>query len=421
MGRIMVLCLFLLMTWTPAADAQKADSLRKGPAEPPLSRASENTDYDVADGLPAIVLGALDADDSTYNRQVSGCGGLSGIGTSVFYDTVTVTNTSGGFLPLSVATSNGNDPNACSIDTVLSAYSPTFNAADPLSNCLTSDDDAGPAACSEVSFDLAAGQTVVLVVTSFANGAQFPYRVTLEEQVVPLSSTSGLLLPKYDLDLGDPNGPTTLLNVRNTTDNNVDVRFDYYSPRFRSAPLRTDFRSISSQRVSVNNLRNDTSQLDPDADNNARGLILVRRTDTNDATDLEGDALNVDFGNDFATGERLFRIPEDFCTHVETRFLNFGSGTTFTVVVDEPGGADTPSFTYTAYSEPGIELVADAEFFTSTHLNIIDFQDLVGMGANFGSIIFDFSNSGGGLVVGEYSAFGRFSAGFKGACRDVVP
>lgn len=47
--------------------------------------ASENTSIEVATGVPSAVTGALDGDDSTYNRQLGNCGGLSGMGTNVFW------------------------------------------------------------------------------------------------------------------------------------------------------------------------------------------------------------------------------------------------------------------------------------------------------------------------------------------------
>ncbi len=574
-----------------AATAQKTDWTSAGPAEPPTFKTSENTDYDVASGLPATVPGALDADDSTYALAI--CGVINSPAADHFYDTITLTNTSGILASLDVTTSDIGDPTSCtSGDTWLNVYSPSFNAVDPQGNCLEFNDDGGPGLCSSVSFDLGVGQTAILVVSSFVGGAEFDYQVnidtpscndgivyddgsfegglrgpmgtqtfeitqkfdlpligsagaevkricaclshtisavndfpvnfvvrrpdsggdmpgarlhteavmvmdvpdfptcqfftvdlagvtfdtetvfigveweqnmfsellisddttsptsqpsfyttnqggdwnpasgldpdysnlavraTLDEPFTALSDESGLLLPGFVLDLNDPGGPTTFLNVRNTTEGNVEINLNYHGEEVTDTPLRVDGATLSANRVSVNNIRDDTTNLDPDGDNVATGLVLVNRSDTSDATDLEGDFLNVDFGNDFATGDRLFRIPDDLCNLQEIRFLDFGSGTELSIIVDQPNGDVAPSFTYTAYTQGGAVLVADGEFFTNTHLNIVDIEELAGMGSRFGTIVFDFSKAGGAMAVAKYSAFGRFSVELNGACRD---
>ena len=585
---VMLAALILCASPTPA---QKRDFLKTGPPEPPSDKASENTDYDVVDGLPATFTGALDADDSTYNRQAGDCGGLSGVGTNVFYDTITLTNTSGILATLDVTTSDVGDPASCtSGDTYLAVYSPSFNAVDPVTNCLTGDDDGGPGVCSSVSFDLDPGAAAVMVVSSFGNGAEFDYQVNLdtpscsdgiqyddgslegglrgpmgtntfeitqrfdlpfigsqggevkrvcacvshtlsavddfplnivvrrptagdlpgsrlhtepvatmdvpefptcqfftvdlagvafdsdtlfiglewdqqqhpelligedtdgpesqpsffstnqgaswaeatnldpayrnlavrtvfEEPFESLSSLSGLLLPGYEIDLSNPGGGTSFFNVRNTTDLTKEVNASYFDPEVGPVPLRVDGITLLPQQVVPVNVRTDTTDLDPDGDDMATGLVLVSRVDTSDAADLEGDFLNVDFGNDFATGERMFRVPDDFCSSVEIRFIDFGSGTRFAVVLSEPKGDVAASFTYTAYLENGTEIEAGS-YYTNTHLNLIDAAELTGPGNPFGTVVFDFSNAGGGLAIGKYSAFGRFSVEFQGACRD---
>jgi len=587
------LLVVLTLGFAAAAAGQKSDLPYAGPAKAPTFKASENTNYDVTNGLPHTVTGALDPDDSTYNREAGDCGGISGIGTDVFYDTITLTNTSGILAKLDVTTSDVGNPASCSSgDTFLTAYSPTFNAVSPATNCVTSNDDGGPGVCSALSFDLAVGQTAILVVTSFANGAQFPYQVnvsspscsdgivyddgsfesglhgpmgtdtfeitqrfdlpligsggaevlricaclghtvsavndflvnfvvrrpntagtmpgsrlktesvmvmdvpafpmcqfftvdltgvtfdsdrifvgvewsqsmfpellisedttgatsqpsfyttnlggswspasgldpgyrnlgvraTFDEPFTALAGLNGLLLPGFQLDLNDPDGPTSFLNVRNTTESTLEVNVYYYGEEVTDTPRRVDGVTLASNRVAVEDIGSDTTDLDPDGDDIASGLILANRSDTNDGTDLEGDFLNVDFSNDFASGDRLFRIPDDFCNLAEIRFLDFGSGTKLSIIINQPKGDVAPSFTYTAYNQAGAVLVADAEYSTNTHLNVVDVADLVGMSNHFGTIVFDFSKAGGGMVIGKYSAFGRFSVEFNSACRD---
>jgi len=132
-------------------------------------------------GDPRDIEGYLDFDDGIYNRHAGDCSGLSGIGTAVSFDTVLLTNATSLDGTFSVTTSDQGDPSACtSGDTYLSVYSPAFDPATPLANCLTSNDDGGVGVCSAVSFGLAHEKTVVLVVTSFGNGAFFPYQLNIK-------------------------------------------------------------------------------------------------------------------------------------------------------------------------------------------------------------------------------------------------
>ena len=175
----------------PAA-AQKADFVKQGPATPPAIEASEDYPVNYPGGpAPAPVLGELDQDDSTYNRVVD-CSGLSGVGTAVVYDTVTITNSSPGVADMVVFTSDQGNPAGCTdIDTLLTAYgSGGFNPADPLTNCVAANDDFS-GLCSQITFQIPAGQTYVVVVTSYSNGALFPYQVNFDGTVpVELMSIS---------------------------------------------------------------------------------------------------------------------------------------------------------------------------------------------------------------------------------------
>lgn len=152
------------------AAAKQPDSVR-ATAVPPVPNASENYPVTYPGGAaPAPVNGALDADDSTYNRLTANCGGLSAVGTAVYYDTVTVTYTGSGTASLTITTTGG--------DTFLTAYSPSFNSVSPSTNCIGSNDDAtgvpnNGSQLSNVTFT--PGQTIIFVVSSFDNGATFPW------------------------------------------------------------------------------------------------------------------------------------------------------------------------------------------------------------------------------------------------------
>jgi hypothetical protein len=151
----------------------------------PAFAVSENTNLVITSGVPAPILGALDADDFTYNRQTGDCSGLSGVGTAVFYDTVSITNNSGGPINFVVFTSDQGNPGACTAgDTFVTAYTPSFNPADPVTNCVTSNDDGGTGLCSQITYSVPQGDTSVIVVTSFSNGSTFDYQVNFDGTVV---------------------------------------------------------------------------------------------------------------------------------------------------------------------------------------------------------------------------------------------
>ncbi len=181
--RRMGVAVFLIGITSSSAEAQKADTVRLGAAIAPIINASENTPINYMGGTPALFTGALDADDSTYNRALT-CGGLSGVGTAVPWDTITITNNSAGtanFVVFSSLVGGGacTDTN----DTFFTLYNGTFNPASPLTNCLAVNDDISGATnrCSTLSFSIPVGQTRIVVVSGFNNAADpdglFSYQI----------------------------------------------------------------------------------------------------------------------------------------------------------------------------------------------------------------------------------------------------
>lgn len=228
-----------------------------------------------------------------------------------------------------------------------------------------------------------------------------------------LSAVAGLIVPGFAVEVGDPAGPTTFFGVRNTTDGDVTVNVDYYGEELAGGPLRTDVFDVGPHQTLPWNVRSDLTGLAV-GEGFATGLIVITEEGGTTAPHLEGDYFRLDPGNDFAAGDRLVRAA-DFCLQQEIRFVDFGSGSQLRVLLDRPRGVDAASFTYTAYDEPGA-MIEQGEFFTSAHLNVIDIGDLV-TGENFGTVLFDFTNSAGGFATAEYSAFGRFSLELNAACR----
>jgi len=217
-----------------------------------------------------------------------------------------------------------------------------------------------------------------------------------------------LIVPRYEVETTDPSGTSTLFAVRNVTPAPLDLDIRYRSPE--GDVLRQDLPTLGARATLSRNVR-DVAGLPVDPDGFTRGFVQIEA-----ATPFVGDYLQVDAGGDFATGERMISLA-DLCDLAEIRFFDFGSGTDLHFVVNvfqgtDPG--DPPTFTATPFGEdgaafPAIDVFADQFVFTMT---AADFTPLA-----FGTLVFDFSAASGGTVMGEYSAFGRFSAGMNGACR----
>ncbi|MEM7351425.1 MAG: hypothetical protein AAF657_11505 [Acidobacteriota bacterium] len=231
-----------------------------------------------------------------------------------------------------------------------------------------------------------------------------------------LTQTAGLIVPGFEVDLADPDGPGTLFSVRNTTDDFRAVEVNYYPFDIRDAPLRTDVLNLGPQTTGPVNVGTNVTNLLVE-NNFATGLILINEVGGGGGN-LQGDYFRVDFTNDFATGDRMVR-PEDLCAVQEIRYVNFGGGTQFRVLLDDPPTDGSAAFSYTAYTDGGA-MVAEGNFFSSNHLTLIEQDDLV-PGQNFGTLLLDFSPSGSGWASAEYSAFGRFSLELNSACVQEAP
>ncbi len=227
----------------------------------------------------------------------------------------------------------------------------------------------------------------------------------------------GLMLPGYRIDTQDASGPTSFLAVRNISDQAVEVNVAYYGQSLADGPLRVDPLTLAPRQTHTRNLRSDLSGLDPDADGMAAGFVIISEAGANEAERgagrLTGDVLRVDFANDFATGERLLSF-DDFCPRQEVRFVDFGSGSEFNVVLRSLP-VEGPTMRIEIYDEAG-NLLSLLEAFGDSQVLRLDIEELVS-GQSFGTLVFDFSPSQGGVVTGVYSAFGRFSTELRGACR----
>lgn len=178
----MLRLLLALSLLTAATGWAQKDFARSGPAQPAVIDASEDTFINYLSGEPPLFIGALDADDTTHNRPVT-CGALSGVGTAVAVDTVTITNNSGAvanFIVFSSLIGGGacGDPN----DTFFALYNGSFNPASALTNCLAVNDDISGATnrCSTLTFSIPVGETRVVAVSGYnnaASGGLFSYQI----------------------------------------------------------------------------------------------------------------------------------------------------------------------------------------------------------------------------------------------------
>ncbi len=233
-------------------------------------------------------------------------------------------------------------------------------------------------------------------------------------EVASLSQIAGLIVPGFEVEVDNPTGPTTLFAARNTTDALIDVDVRYFGKQITGEPLRTDLFTLGAQQTMRANVRSNLTDLEV-IGGFAGGLIVISEAGDASAPNLEGDFFRLDIGNAFAAGDRMVR-PEEFCSKQEVRFVDFGSGSQFRILVDRPRGPELPSSTYTSYAESG-DMIAQGEYFTSDHLSVIEVTEL-GIADPFGTVLFDFSSSGGGFVSARYSAFGLYSVELGSACRD---
>ncbi len=220
---------------------------------------------------------------------------------------------------------------------------------------------------------------------SATRAEQLYYPLVRPSRVPPTSVT-------VEVQVGNPNGPTTFFAVRNTSDQTTVANFSFYSRLGPlDEPLRTDVHTLGPRQTKTVNVASDLTGLEV-TDGFATGLILITEAGNPSAPNLEGDFFRLDTDNAFATGDRLIR-PAELCLNQEIRFVDFGSGSQLRILLDQPQGPSLPSFAYSAYMENG-DLIVQDEFFTSDHLTTIDVVDL-GIDPAFGTVVFDFSSSGG--------------------------
>lgn len=238
-----------------------------------------------------------------------------------------------------------------------------------------------------------------------------------------------LLVPFFEVDTTRSTGPTTLFAVHNETNDPVTIRVTYLSRRGldRVSEQLHELAGHATKTINVRDIRG----IVPESDGIARGLVVVGVDEAETtATDvISGDYCSVDPSQNFASGGLLINMSladadNEFCTTWSARFMNggaFDGGTTVTMVLDMPGGADEtdpPTAVGTIYDEAGIAQ-GSFELRTDEHALRVPATELVPEGVAFGSMEIRFPYTRG-VVLLDHSAAGRYSIGLEAACTDGV-
>jgi hypothetical protein len=111
-----------------------------------------------------------------WNRPVSNCAGLSGVGTATPYSTQQFYVTSAGAYDFFSNQSGGGTQPDGGFDGFIFVYQDSFNPATPLTNCVAGNDDAAVIGLSEIlGLALDANRTYVYVTTGFGNTDAGPF------------------------------------------------------------------------------------------------------------------------------------------------------------------------------------------------------------------------------------------------------
>jgi len=227
-------------------------------------------------------------------------------------------------------------------------------------------------------------------------------------------------VPYFLVDETSGVGTTTLFAVRNLTGSPVSADVEYYTTG--GASQRTETFNLGPYDTQTVNIR-DVPGLAIGMDGFARGYVLVTTAGEPDMTPvLAGDFFQVDVGNNFATGDKLFRMIQR-CTIATVRALKFplpDSGTVLKLWIANPrgtGSGDPASFTVQAFDENGNPVMGMTSVKTTRHA--LEFDASVFTGLSFATLRFDFTNSGGGVVYAEASTQGRFSVGVSSQCNEI--
>ena len=226
------------------------------------------------------------------------------------------------------------------------------------------------------------------------------------------------ILP-WVIDDSDPFGNSTFFSVRNDSFGgvNADVLVTFLDASFST--LDSDFLTLSGNELVPYSVRAVPGLV------TAPGVINRGIVDISSDGQISADIFDVDFGENFASGDRALTLA-DFCTDWRVRFLRFPGtegGTVLTFLINGPLGSDEenqPTISGEVFSQSGTFINS---FTLRTDDWILDLEalELVLGGTEFGSIVLELNTSldPSGVVLEQHSACSQFSLGAKGACTDL--
>jgi len=223
------------------------------------------------------------------------------------------------------------------------------------------------------------------------------------------------VVPRFTVDTRSPTGETTLVAVRNPNPFTVNGGIVYFS--VHSAELMRKGFELASKEILTVNLRDVPAVVDAaDPDGLARGWVRV----TSATHPVTGDFFQVDPGQDFASGMRMFDLERELCRKWEVRFLQggpFSSGTVIDLLITNPQGADPQRDPRTLIIDVWDEdATRVATYFGWTDQTSLELRaDEVVLGVPFGVLRIEFA-VGYAQVAATYRAEGRYSVGIKGLC-----
>ncbi len=218
-------------TFLESVNAQKRSLSPAEREKQSSAEANPSTISDSKDALAptAAAAGTLTLSDPTFNRP-SNCTTISGVGTAVHYDVIPFTVSTAGTVTLSFETADGGSispqgTGTAGPDTFMILYTGAFNAAAPLTNCTTINDDISGAtnARSRISQALAVG-TYNVVVTSFNNtptltatDAPLPWTYTLAVNgATPITTAGQIIISEFRVR-GPSGANDEFIELYNTT------------------------------------------------------------------------------------------------------------------------------------------------------------------------------------------------------------
>lgn len=256
-----------------------------------------------------------------------------------------------------------------------------------------------------------------------------PASVTRDASLSPRFSDrprDAFLLPLFEVDRSSPFAETTLIAVRNVTDQSHDVRITYWVDHvfdpMAEPDLVQDF-SLAGKQIRTISLR-DLPEITGGADGDAivQGWLMVEHVDAVGDV-LSTDWFRVDDDQDFAVGDRMVDVDTSYtCLKWELRYIvgaGFDGGTRLEVFTDTPLGLGTVTF----FDEAGINQ-GTVNVGTNRQAVQIDVAELLAElpgspAASGGMEVLFQPGTNGGLVMSTYSAAGQYSVGMDAVCLNV--